>query len=124
MPTKAAETPPTVRPPDPKGARAAPLAYLLPLSLTVKDVHTTKLHIELACGITDAEGRSVQHLPLSVDIKMTVAEIEAILQHSVSQMATAMLARGDARLLPPSDMTDAPGLQDLLGQVYKGSVTR
>lgn len=111
-------------PPAPAPSRAPGAPFILPLSMKVREVRTTKLHIDVDCVVVDAEGRSVQFLPLSMDIKTTVAEVEAILQATVKQTAESVHARGAAILLPPVEMSDAPALQKLVGQVYKGSVAR
>jgi hypothetical protein len=98
--------------------------WMLPLSLTVRDVNTSAVHINLGCVIVDATGASVQYLPLSVDIKTSVAEIEAILSATVRQIAESLYKRELAALLPPVAMQDAPAIQELVGRTYKGSVAR
>jgi hypothetical protein len=98
--------------------------FLLPLTLTPRAVRTTEKHIEIECLVVDARGRSVQFLPLSVDIRTTVAELEAILQSTIGQIAAALYAREAAVLLPPVAMQDAPALQEIVGRAYKGSVAR
>ena len=98
--------------------------FLLPLTLTPRAVHTTTRHIDVECLIVDAQGKSVQFLPLSVDIRTSVAELDAILQQTITQIAASLFARQAAVLLPPTQMQDAPALQAIVGRDYKGSVAR
>lgn len=97
------------------------MAYLLPLSLTIRAIRTTRIHIEVDGVIEDARGQNVQHYPVSVDIKTTGAELDAILQNAVQQITTSLYERKLAELPP---ITEEPELEELVGRVFRGSMTR
>ena len=109
---------PDVSPPAP-----AKKPYALPLTLTVRDVRKTKLHVEFDCLIEDAAGRNVQALPLSVDVSTGHAEATAILQATVTQTAEAMAKRGEA-VAEPANAPNAALVETLKGTTFRGSALR
>jgi hypothetical protein len=123
-PAAAPEEPAATAPTEPAPAPVqAPKPFLLPLVLTVRDARMTARHVELDCVLTDAEDRSVQFLPLQMDCRTTGAELEAILQATIDQIAAAMLKRADAALppmVPPSDLD----LKSFVTRTFRGSVAR
>ena len=97
--------------------------YILPLTLMVRDVTATALHIEIAAVIHDAAGQSVQSLPVTVDGKTSPEECSQILQATISQIAQTLAKRGEA-LVPEPAAPEPDALESLNGRVFYGSVSR
>ena len=70
------------------------MPHKLPLTLKVRRVTRTPQAIEIESHVEDADGVSVQAVPLSVGGHRTVAEVCQILQSHVEQVAKSLHRRG------------------------------
>jgi hypothetical protein len=98
--------------------------HTLPLTLTVVSVSRSDRRIEANCRVVDADGVSVEYVPLEVGPQRTPAELCAILQSHVSALAESLLRREKAtRGEALSEEATDTAFEGLVGREFTGSVT-
>jgi hypothetical protein len=96
-------------------------AYKLPLTLSIQSLRRTPDAVEVGALITDAAGVSVRFMPITMGPKTSPAEICAIMQSTVSSLATVMHSR-KAAILEETPSTDAD-FSALVLKTFSGSVS-
>jgi hypothetical protein len=92
----------------------------LPLKLTIRSVTQDARSVHVDALVTDADGVSVRFMPIDMNSKTTPAEVIAILQATVTDMAVQMNKRKEA-VLDQKPATEQD-FKSLVGQVLQGSV--
>jgi hypothetical protein len=98
------------------------MAHKLPYALTIKAIRRGPQAVEAACDVRDAEGESVEHLPVSMGPKVTAGEVCAILQGHVEQLAKSHHARGAATL--GDGAPEDSDIASLVGRTFTAGVSR
>lgn len=96
----------------------------LPLTLTVRSVRQDGEQVELDCVVADADGQSVQAMPVTTSAKRSAVEVCGILQANVDALARVAHAQGRAEVAEQSDEARAESLAQLQGRTFTGSVAR
>jgi hypothetical protein len=93
------------------------MPFRLPLALTVKAIQRSKTSIDVVATIADADGQSVQSMPIQMGPATSASEVEAILQATVTTLATKLHGRKEALVNEVKGEFEA-----LSGRVFRGGV--
>jgi len=102
-----------------KGLSSHPMVSL-PLCLTIKRISRDVRSVHVDALVTAADGASVRFMPLDMSPQIKPAEVVAILQATVTNMAESLFKRGEAEVVGAASEKD---FEDLLGKKFLGSVS-
>ena len=94
--------------------------FRLPLHLTVRGVSRDVRTVHVDALVVDDNNVSIRFMPIDMNPLATPAEVVAILQATITNMAAALHKRGEAER-DQSEATEQD-FDELVGQVFVGSV--
>lgn len=97
----------------------------LPFVLTIRAVHSSADSLDLDCVVHDADGESVQSVPIATSARRTAAEACAMAQRYVDDLARVAYQQGRAELettLDGDELTESHN--SLVGKTFTGSIAQ